>query len=271
MSRRVAVRPPKTSERLTIDAIDHGSPTPLYRQVVELLRAEIHSGRFAPGALLPGEKDLTEHLGLSRITVKRALNELAAQGLVARQRGRGTSVTYNPAAPVVSGSFENLIDSLKLMGLSTSVRLVLVEERPASEAIADLLGVPHGAVVQRAIRVRQIEGESFSHLVTHVPLDVARKFDPSALAFRPLLQLLEEAGFRCSEAEQWITAVSASPEIARALGIAPGAPLLRTVRVMRDEAGRVVEALEGHYRPDRFQHHMRLTRRKGRGGRSEWR
>lgn len=271
MSRRAASRPAAAPDRLTAAAIDHASPTPLYRQIVELLRQEVLAGRYPPGSILPGEKELTELLGLSRITVKRALNELAAAGLVARQRGRGTVVTYNPAAPVVSGSFENLIDSLKLMGLSTSVKLVQVDERPAESDVAERLGVAPGAIVQRAVRVRQIEGESFSHLVTHIPQDIARKFDAAALAFRPLLQLLEESGHRCTEAEQWITAVAAAPDVARALGIAPGAPLLRIVRVMRDQTGRAVEALEGHYRPDRFQHHMRLTRRKGRGGRTEWR
>jgi GntR family transcriptional regulator len=256
---------------LTAESLDVNAVAPLYRQVFLLLREEIRRGHYRAGDLLPGEQELTKLFGLSRITVKRALNELASQGLVARQRGRGTVVTYNPAAPVVIGSFENLLESLTLMGLSTVVELLSVREEPANPEISALLGLQPNARVQRATRLRKIEREPFSFLVTHVPSDVAAKFDSSALARRPLLQLLEEAGHKAVEAEQWITAVAASLEVSQPLGLTPGAPLLRIVRVMRDQDGNGIEALEGFYRPERFQHHMKLTRRRSRSGREEWR
>lgn len=256
---------------LSPEALDPTSSAPLYRQVFHILREEIRKGRFGPGDILPGEQELSRLFGLSRITVKRALNELAGQGLVARQRGRGTVVTYNPAAPVVIGSFENLLESLTEMGLNTAVELLSVREEAADATVAALLGLPLGALVQRAVRLRKIEREPFSCLITHVPATIARKFDPRALARRPLLQLLDEAGHNAVEAEQWITAVSAPPDVARPLGLSTGAPLLRIVRVMRDAEGVGIEALEGFYRPERFQHHMKLTRKRGRGGRDEWR
>jgi GntR family transcriptional regulator len=242
---------------------------PLYGQVFDRVRDKIMHGAFPAGSMLPGEQELARVFGVSRITVKRALNELAASGYVARQRGRGTVVTFNPAAPVVVGSFENLFQSLKEMGLATRVDLLEAREEPASEMIASLLGLAPASQVQRAVRLRKIENEPFSYLITHVPTSVARLFDPAALASRPLLQLLDEAGHRAVEAEQWITAVAAPAEAARRLGLAPGAPLLRIQRIMRDATGAGIEALEGFYRPDRFQHHMRLTRRRGRGG-DEW-
>jgi GntR family transcriptional regulator len=243
---------------------------PLYVQVFDLVRDKIMRGAYPAGSLLPGEQELSRLFGVSRITVKRALNELAASGYVARQRGRGTVVTFNPAAPVVVGNFENLFQSLREMGLATRVDLLDAHEEPANAAIAGLLGLAAGTPVLRAVRLRKIEEEPFSYLITHVPGAIARLFDPAALATRPLLQLLDEAGHRAVEAEQWISAVAATPETAKALGLAPGAPLLRIVRTMRDDSGAGVEALEGFYRPDRFQHHMRLTRRRNRGG-DEWR
>ena len=245
--------------------------TPLYGQMYNLLRERIMTGRFAPGSLLPGEQELSRLFGVSRITVKRALNELAASGYVARQRGRGTVVTFNPAAPVVMGSFENLFQSLKEMGLGTQVDLLDVREVGADADVARLLGLEPGAPVQRAVRLRKIEREPFSYLVTHVPAAFAQGFDPQLLASKPLLQLLDEAGHRAVEAEQWITAVAAPADVAKALGLSAGAPLLRIVRVMRAENGDGVEALEGFYRPDRFQHHMQLTRRRTRSGEDEWR
>jgi len=253
------------------EPLETEADTPLYGQMYNVLRERIMTGRFSPGSLLPGEQELSRLFRVSRITVKRALNELAASGYVARRRGRGTLVTFNPAAPVVMGSFENLFQSLKEMGLGTQVDLLEVRETAADQDVARLLRLELGARVQRAVRLRKIEGEPFSYLITHVPAHFALGFDPQLLASRPLLQLLDEAGHRAVEAEQWITAVAAPAEVAKALGLQAGAPLLRIVRVMRAESGEGVEALEGFYRPDRFQHHMQLTRRRSRSGEDEWR
>jgi GntR family transcriptional regulator len=255
---------------LTPDLVDEHDVTPLYHQVYLALRERIRRSVFPPGAPLPGELELVKLFGVSRITVKRALNELAAGGFVARHRGRGTIVTFNAAAPVVQGNFENLLDSLKLMGLGTDVRLLEHAIVKAPDEVQKQMNLPKGAKVQRAVRLRSIEGEPFSYLITHVPADIAATYSVEELAAMPLLQLLERAGHAPSAAEQWITACAADPGIAKALGIASGSPLLEIRRVMTDRDGHVVEALQGYYRPERFQHHMKLARRR-RGGKDEWR
>ena len=102
---------------LKSDQIDEMSPVPLYQQIYELLRAAILDGRLKVNARLPAEQDLTQSLGVSRITVKRAMNELAVAGMVRRQRGIGTVVTYDAAAPTVRGSFDTMINGLTRMGL----------------------------------------------------------------------------------------------------------------------------------------------------------
>jgi GntR family transcriptional regulator len=257
-------------EALSRAMIDARLPTPLYQQLFLALREKIRSGAFAPGVLLPGEQELSKLFEVSRITVKRALNELAAAGLVSRHRGRGTIVTYNAAAPVVKASFENFLANVRLMGLSTEVELISVSERPAAEQIAELLELAPGAPVQHAVRLRKLEGEPFSYLITHVPMDIARGYRAEDLSRIPLLHLLESAGWHAEEAEQWVSACAAEAPIAHALGITAGAPLLNVVRVMRDARGRPIEALNAYYRPDRFQNHMKLTRKKRGGGREEW-
>jgi GntR family transcriptional regulator len=254
---------------LTKSLIDERLPTPLYHQLFLVLRERIRSGAFPAGAVLPGEQELCRIFDLSRITVKRAMNELAAAGLVSRHRGRGTVVTYNAAVPVVKGSFENLLASLRQMGLATQVQLIEVTETPAAEEIADLLDLDPGAPVQRAVRLRKIEGSPFSFLITHVPMDIARGYRPEDLARAPLLQLLDAAGWHAEEAEQWVTACAAEPPAAQALQVPTGAPLLKIMRVMRDPDGRAIEALTGYYRPELFQHHMKLTRKR-RGAKDEW-
>jgi GntR family transcriptional regulator len=251
-------------------AIDPDSATPLYQQLFLVLRERIRAGVFPSGALLPSEQDLAALTGVSRITIKRALNELASAGLVSRHRGRGTAVTYNPHIPVIKASFENLLESLKVMGLSTEVQLIRAVEAPAPADIAELLGLADGALVQRATRLRKIEGAPLSYLITYVPAEIAAKFTATRLAATPLLQLLEEAGHEAVEAEQWVTACAAEGPTSQYLEISQGAPLLKIVRVMRDKHGRGVEVLHGYYRPERFQQHVRLTRSR-RGGSDEWR
>jgi GntR family transcriptional regulator len=254
---------------LTPDRIDAAGSSPLYHQIYTILRELIRKGDFPADSVLPGEQDLTKRLGVSRITVKRALNELAAHGLVRRQRGRGTVVTYNATFPVVKGSFDNLIGSLKVIGFETEVELLAVDLIPAVDEVSDALELDAEAIVQRAVRLRKLDGDPFSFLITFVPEHIARGYTREELASTPLLALLERAGAKAYEAEQYITACSAEPAIATALRIATGAPLLKIERVMRDRAGTPVQLIHAYYRPERFQYHMRMTRRRN-DGRDVW-
>ncbi|MFN3313701.1 MAG: GntR family transcriptional regulator [Hyphomonas sp.] len=249
-----------SSLALTANLIDEDASTPLYQQIYDLLRAKIISGELGLNMRLPAEQELTEMLGVSRITVKRALNELAMVGFVRRQRGIGTVVTYDAAAPTVKGSFENLIDGLTRMGVETEVQLLDCTMTTASPAICETLEMPKGSAVQRIVRLRRLAGEPFSYLVTYIPADVAEGYPEDELASQSLIKLLEKAGHAPVEAEQTIMAEAAEPAVAANLGVAPGSPLLRIHRIMRDRSGRPVQDITAHYRSDRFQYHMRLTR-----------
>jgi GntR family transcriptional regulator len=240
--------------------IDETSVTPLYQQIYELLRDAILDGRLGVNDRLPAEQDLTQMLGVSRITVKRAMNELAVAGMVRRQRGIGTVVTYDASAPTVRGSFETMIDGLTRMGIETQVQLLDVTFDTASPAITQALELPRGASVQRIVRLRRLAGEPFSYLVTYIPEDVAEGYDDSELASESLIRLLEKAGHRPVEAEQTISATAAEPAVAAVLGVAPGSPLMRIHRIMRDRHGRPVQDITAHYRSDRFQYQLRFVR-----------
>jgi GntR family transcriptional regulator len=250
-------------EGLEPDLLDSSLPTPLYHQVYLILKDRIRNGRFARNAMLPGEQDLSQLFNVSRITVKRALNELAADGLISRHRGRGSLVTAAAIAPIVKGSFFSLIESLKQMGLETEVRLVEVSDIIAGETIGQLLDVSASSLVQRAIRLRSLNGEPFSYLLTYIPETIARRYTEQDLSKTPLLKLLEQVGAEVSEAEQWISAVSADPMIAAALDVQTGSPLLKIERIMRDKNGHPVQLVYAHYRSDRFQYHVKTSRRRG--------
>jgi GntR family transcriptional regulator len=245
--------------------VDENLPTPLYHQIYLMLRERIVSGRLPVGALLDGEQEMAKRLGVSRITVKRALNELAARGLVERQRGRGTTVAGGAVMPLVASSFDTLLESLERMGLQTEVELLDVGEEAAGERVADRLELRPLTPVQRAVRLRKLNAEPFSYLVNYIPVDIAAGFPKSDLATASMLTLLERAGAPAQEAEQWITAVGASAEIAGWLGVAPGEPLLKIERVMRGPRRRPVQFIEVYYRPDRYHYHFR-AQKSGRAG-----
>lgn len=252
--------PDTASLTFTPADIDEAASIPLYQQIYDLLRAKIMDGTMSLNDRLPAEQDLTQALGVSRITVKRAMNELAVAGLVRRQRGIGTVVIYDVAAPTVKGSFETMIDGLTRMGLETEVQLLDCTVGTASPAISESLQLKKVTSVQRIVRLRRLDGEPFSYLVTYIPYDIAEGYDDEQLASESLIKLLEQAGHAPVEAEQTITATSAEPAVAVNLGVAPGSPLLRIHRIMKDAKGRPVQDITAHYRADRFEYHMRLNR-----------
>ncbi len=238
-------------------------PTPLYHQIYLILRNQLVAGAYPAGTLLPSEQELTRDYGVSRITAKRALNELAAEGLVSRERGRGTVATYEPPQAPISSSVEGLIENLLQMGLRTEVSLLSFDYLPAADDVARALGLPPGDEVQRAVRVRSLEGEPFSHLTTYVPGEIGRSFTADDISHIPLLKLLERYGIIMSSARQTITATLADPEIAPRLSVEVGSALLRISRVVCDQDGRAVEYITGLYRPDRYQYDMNLARAEG--------
>ncbi len=234
--------------------------TPLYHRIYLVLRDGIVNGAYAHGAMLPSEQELTALYGVSRITAKRALNELAAEGLVARERGRGTRVTFDPATRPVTASVDGLYRNLVQMGRETEVRLLSFDYIAAAPDVARALACEPGETVQVARRVRSVDGEPFSHLTTYVPEDIGRSYGAGDLAKEPLIALLEQCGIQVSEAAQTITASLADGEIAALLKIDVGAPLLHVTRTVVDQRDRPVEHLIALYRPDRYQYRLDLRR-----------
>ena len=242
---------------------------PLYHQIYLILRQKILDGDYADGALLPGEQELALQFSVSRITARRALDELAAEGLARRSQGRGTFARSPAPTPPIRSSLEGLLENLLMMGLRTSARILDFGYVPASAEVARQLACEPGTEVQRAVRVRSVEGGPLSHLTTFVPAGIGRSYTRDELAKQPLLALLERAGVAVDSAEQTISAALADAEVAPLLETEVGAPLLTLSRVVRDADGRVVEWLKALYRPDKYQYRMQLALKRG-GGTSLW-
>lgn len=249
-----------SGERLKGSRIDPTSRVPLYHQIYVVMRNLIYSGQLGPGEVVPGEQDLAENFGVSRITAKRALNEMAAAGLVVRERGRGTRVVLRPPAPSVTTSLEGWLENISLMGIATEARVLEFDYLPANEDVANALRLEPGEPVQRSVRVRSLDGESMSYLVTWLPEDIGRGFERDDLSQYALLTLLERAGVKVASARQSVSATVADPAVSAALNIDPGAPLLEVRRLVFDASDRPVEYIRVLYRPDRYRFEMDLKR-----------
>jgi len=241
-------------------ALDASSGIPLFHQICVVLRDQVISGALPPGSKLPSEAEICEVFGVSRITAKRAMDQLAKDGLVTRARGRGTIVVdRNESVPFVS-TVEGWLENISRMADTTDVQLLAFEYRPAPRHIATHLELEPDAEVQHSIRVRSYQGTPLSYLETWVPGDIGRCYTAADLGNTPLLRLLEQNDLNIASAQQRITATIASPNIAKALGVQTGAALLDVRRVARSREGRAVEYICIHYRPDLFQFSMDLTR-----------
>jgi GntR family transcriptional regulator len=241
-------------------SVDHRQPMPLYHQIFLILADQIRDGKYIANDFLPTEHTLMRQYGVSRITAKRALNELALAGLAVRSRGRGTQVQSGHFASPIGAPIEGLLENLLAMGLRTEVDLLEFDYLPANAEVSAALQCQPGTMVQRAVRVRLVERNPFSYLTTFVPETIGRSYSAQDIASRPLLSLLERTGAVVSHAEQIITATLADSIVAPALRVAIGAALIRIKRIVYDQSDRPVEFLTGLYRPDRFQHKMSLSR-----------
>jgi GntR family transcriptional regulator len=230
------------------------------KQVYLVLRDRILSGAVSFGAKLPTENELAEFHDVSRVTVRRALGELARERLIERRRSAGTRVIYQPALAPVTADISGMLASLADMGRRTTVELLSFDYVPAEGAVARALGVSSAQVLQRSVRVRSVDGAPFSYLTTYVPESISLTFTRQELASRPLLDLLERAGVKVEHARQRISAGLATPDVAEALDVRTGSPLIELVRAVYDQAGRGVEHLHALYRPDRYSFEIDLVR-----------
>lgn len=249
-----------------MDAIE----TSKTHRVYLLLKERITSGALQPGHRLPSEPSLAMTHGLSRVTIRRALDGLAREGLITRHAGSGTFVTAQIAKAPVVADLSNMLSHLVAMGRATRVKLLSFAYVAPPAAIAQALHLGAEERTQASIRVRYIDDKPLSYLVTHVPERIGVTYSEGDLASRPLLELLERSGVVAEKADQTITATLAGPDTAKALGVEIGSPLISLTRVVLGTDGRGIEHLAALYRPDMHAFHMEMLR-TGDGTNRHWR
>jgi GntR family transcriptional regulator len=222
--------------------LPRSSGVALHRQLYLLLRDRIVRGAWRPGDALPTEEALCARFGVSRITVRRALSDLQAQGLVHRRHGLGTFVTERAPAPLPAPTL-SFVDGLRRYAESTEVRVISVAHAVPPPEVAGPMQLAAGERALHAVRCRSLDGVPVMATDAWVPERLGRRITAAALARRPLYEILMAQGVRFGRVVQEIGAKTAEARDATLLGTEVGAPLLTLVRLIHDHEGRPVQHL----------------------------
>ncbi|WDD95392.1 GntR family transcriptional regulator [Burkholderia sp. FERM BP-3421] len=236
-------------------APDVHSDTPLYLQLARNLASAIHGGAWQAGEALPSERVLSVSVGVSRITARRALSLLVEQGLIRRARGAGSFITPRVADPL--SRLVGFTAKMEQRGFQPDSVWLKRALRAASRDELTHLGLAPGALVARLERLRRADGIVMA--VEHSTLPAAFVPDPQALG-ASLYRYLEMRGAAVVRALQHFRAVNATREIAKWMGVAPGAALLLITRIGYGADQRAIEVTESYCRDDYYDFVAELKR-----------
>jgi GntR family transcriptional regulator len=232
---------------------------PLYHQLYSVLKDAILSGMIPHDGQMPTEQQLADTFEVSRITAKRAMDELAAENLIARFRGKGSHVTYQYKPQPVRAPLVGMLESLAEMGKHSIIRVVSVQQVVPPSDIRERLSIGEGESVHRLVRVRSNEeGEPYAYYVSWTA-GINKGFTKKNLESTLRLNVIRDNGIKIAKIDQVLGAKNASLRIAGELDVEPGAALLSNLRVSQDENGKVVDILDCLYNPKRFQYAMVLS------------
>ncbi|WP_432842157.1 GntR family transcriptional regulator [Dactylosporangium sp. CA-092794] len=231
-------------------------PTPKHVAITNALREECRD--LPVGSRLPAEKELATRFGVSRMTVRQALDALAAEGRVERAPGLGTFVRRPTVA--MGPGLTSFTEDMRRRGLRPSSRLIALEQVAAPADVADDLGVPAGTPVMRLERLRFADDEPMCLEEGHLPIRFERLLEGADLE-GSLHRILASAGVIVDSAGRRVRAAAAPSRDAQLLRLSTGAPALEIIDIFYDTNGRAVQRSHSRYRADRYEVMSDLHRR----------
>lgn len=248
---------------------DHGAPpssqegrrVPLHAQVCNSLRERILSGDLAPHARLPSESSLMQAFGVSRVTVRQGLKDLAAEGLVYSQQGRGSFVSA-PHATYNLSALLGFHEAMQGKPFVASSQLRSIRDVAASREIAAALNLKRGDDVFEVKRIRCLNARPVSVDLSYFPPDIGDRLRDQDLN-QDIFPLLETRGISLGRSRMWIEAQPCPAEFAGDLAVAAGEPVLHLARLTYSAFDRPVDFEHLYCRGDSYQYKVELRRRPG--------
>ena len=235
---------------------------PYYFQIVTLLRRKIEEGELPAGLKLPNELELAKRFGVSRVPVRRAFSMLEADGLLVRQRGRGTFVAEDPPTPNFA-VFSGLIEDYVSTGMKGTLRLLSMEKIPAPRTMAEFFGFAEEETVMLFRRLRTVDGVPYSYIMNYLPLSTAAKVPIEDLNELNMATIFEKSlGASLEKIIQAIEARSADSEIAAQLSIDIASPVMYVETFIRIDNEVPAEFSRSFYRGDRYKYLVERTSKR---------
>lgn len=239
-------------------SLDPEAPAPLYHQMYVLLKKRILDGSIEHGARMPTEQELAKGFAVSRITTKRAMDELAVDGLIERHRGRGSHVIHHYEPEKIQAPLVGMLENLASMSRATKIKVLEAEKIKPPADIARQLKIQSDEDVLHVKRVRRDDtDEPFAYYESWT-LGVTKGFTIKSLESKARFDILAASGINIAHIEQYLSADKATSVVGKELGMSTGDPVLTLVRHSYDEDENLVDIIYCQYHPKRFHYRMDL-------------
>jgi GntR family transcriptional regulator len=239
-------------------------PEPLWLQAVEVITREIESGALRPGSRLPPERELCQELGISRVTLRKALNELVGQGVLRPSHGRGWYVAAPAAGSAPARDWPNNLESFtetaERMGLPATSDVLRAETVPATLDDAERLLVAPGTPIFVLERVRLLGGVPIAVDATKLPVALLPGAEDVDFSTESIYARLEAAGAVLARADSTIEATVADDDLAEHLQVAPGSPVLVMTQLVMDAGERPILSSVIRYGGERYRLRTQFAR-----------
>jgi len=236
------------------------SPQPLYVQIKEVLKKRIFDDVYLTHERLPSENQLMQEFSVSRITVRQALRELTAEGLVFSSQGKGTFVSKPKAVQDVH-RLEGFGEAMAAKGYDTSARVISIDRLKPSREVQDALALKTTEEVVEVRRVRYLNREPVSVDTSYFPLFIGEKLYSRDLTGDIFPMLENQLSIPLGSADIRLEARSAEADIAALLSIDVGSPLMWVQRLTYDRNSQPIDFEYLAFRGDAYQYRFKVERK----------
>lgn len=239
--------------------LDKQSPIPIYVQIEEQLKAQIANGKFPLGTAIPSERELTETFGVSRMTVRQSITNLVNEGLLYREKGRGTFVAAPKVEQPLSG-MTSFTEDMRSRGMEPSNELKKFEKRKPDKAVAEQLQIQEDEDVFYVERIRYADNIPMAIERTYLPVELFPELDEEVLKESLYAFVEQTAQLKIGQAVQRMEAALAKKEDAELLHVKIPFAVLVIERVSRLSNDVPFEVVHSTYRADRYKFTSEIQR-----------
>lgn len=236
-----------------------GSGKPIFEQLKEAILQMIEEGKYKPGDVLPSERELAGQYGISRVTVRQAINILVQDGIVTKKQGKGNFVSEKRMETSLSNLL-GFVEEFVVQGLKCEILVTRQKYEEVPLEVAEAMRLQNGHEMFSLVRLIKVEGQVIGLDHIYIPKSIAYQFDQMNFDKIIVLRLLESQGYKLVSARQTITAEMPSPDNCELLEMDSNTPILVRCRVMYGEGEVPIAYSKTLYRGDRYHYTLILSR-----------